>query len=228
MTPTAARRLLLPQRGAVENARDAVRLHSVAAAQRREVALLQAEADGTGSWTPLRPEDGVARHAVQFPHTDGELLALLTAFVVEGLGTGEVCLVIATPAHVVGLRHRLVLAGLGEEADDLLVELDAATTLRSLLRDGRPDAGLFDATVATAVRSARASGRGVRAFGEMVGLLYERGDLCGTLQLEQLWDGLQRRLGFPLLCAYPAGADDQSELRDLLCAEHSHLAGLGG
>lgn len=218
--PTALRRAVRPQQGAVENAADAVRLHAVAAGERREVVRLQARALGSRDWHVLAPRE--AGHAVHFAD-DAELGVRLAAFVTEGLTDDEVCVVVATPLHLAGLRHRLALAGLTDVARGLLVELDAETLLSRLLRDGRPDPDLFALSVAPLVRGTLESGRRMRAFGEMVGLLYEAGDRAGAVELEQLWDGLQRELGFPMLCAYPAAAGQDDLLREQLCRSHSHL-----
>lgn len=220
--PTALRRALRPQQGALENAADAVRLQAVEAAEREEAVRTQARALATTDWHALQPRE--VGHGVQFAD-DTELGVRLAAFVTEGLQEGEVCVVVATPLHLAGLRHRLALAGMTEAARELLVELDAATLLPRLLRDGRPDPDLFALSVAPLVRGTLQSGRRLRAFGEMVALLYDSGDRAGAVELEELWDGLQRELGFPLLCAYPAAAGEEDLLREQLCRTHSHLVG---
>jgi hypothetical protein len=43
----------------------------------------------------------------------------------------------------------------------------------------------------------------VRAFGEMVALLWERGDQAATVRLEHLWNDFCRMQTLLLLCAYP-------------------------
>lgn len=223
LRPTALRRALRPQRGALANAAEALALQAVAKAERREGALLQAQSLGTCDWAPLRRGPSTPSHGVQFAQGPAELVDRLAAFVVEGLLDGDVCLVIGTPSTRAGLRHRLALCGLA--GSDRVVEVDAATQLERLLREGRPDPALFTREIGTAVRARLQTGRGFRGFGEMVGLLYERGDLAGALELEQLWDGLQRELGFPLLCAYPSAAADEPGFRGQVCREHSHLVG---
>lgn len=225
LSRTTVRRLLRPQRGAVANARDAVALHCAAAADRRELARLHAEAAGTGSWLPLSSSTGEL-HAVHLATDDCDLVSVLASFVAEGLADGEVCLVVATATHRDGLATRLALAGLAEEARGLLVQLDADTVLQGLLRDGHLDPRRFDSTLGRAVRAAGGRGTGLRAFGEVVGLLYERGELVAALELERLWDGLQRDRSFALLCAYPAGLHGDESAQRQVGAAHSHVSRL--
>lgn len=43
----------------------------------------------------------------------------------------------------------------------------------------------------------------VRAFGEMVALLWAEGNHGGAIRLEELWNDLQNSHSFALFCAYP-------------------------
>jgi hypothetical protein len=99
-------------------------------------------------------------------------------------------------------------------AESRLTMLDARETLAEFMVDGHPDRQRFDATVGELVRRALGHGRGLCAFGEMVALLWEDGAPEAAIELERLWNGLQDRHDFSLLCAYPAwmvggGADPQ-------------------
>ena len=196
-------------RRALRNAEDALRRQRLASRRQQEALRIQEQGLGTGSWSTLRPF--VAAHGVHFAQ-DADLLARLSAYVAEGLLAGQTCVVAATAAHATGLRRRLELAGL--DPTGVLV-LDAADLLERLLVDGQPDGAAFETEVATVVRS---SAPRVRVFGELVGLLHDRGHTAGVLALERLWAGLQRELGFPLLCGYPASADSGP-----LRAAHTHL-----
>jgi hypothetical protein len=75
---------------------------------------------------------------------------------------------------------------------------------------------------------AQAGGRypRVRAFGEMVALLWTEGNEDAALQLEKLWNDLVQMYAFPLFCAYPlSGFSRAVHAKKLLkiCAEHSHV-----
>ena len=147
-------------------------------------------------------------HAVHFYDEDEVLIARLEQYGVEGARLGETIVVIATPVHRQMLRDRLA----AWQLEDAFLGLDAQDCLDRFMVDGLPDPHLFELTIGTLVRD-RAKG-GLRAFGEMVSLLWQAENIAGTLALEELWNGLQRSVDFPLLCAY-ASSD---------VAEHEHLA----
>ncbi|HXS67878.1 MAG TPA: PAS domain S-box protein, partial [Candidatus Polarisedimenticolia bacterium] len=68
--------------------------------------------------------------------------------------------------------------------------------------------------------------RKLRAFGEMVALLWAEGKGEAALQLEQLWNQLSRQYSFSLFCAYPMqgfGLASHSDAFDHICQAHSHV-----
>jgi hypothetical protein len=80
---------------------------------------------------------------------------------------------------------------------------DAEATLQRLSRGGSPVSALFDATVGEAVRALSGKGR-VRAYGEMVDMLAQRGDLNDAVTLEGFWNDLSERVPIFLMCGYSA------------------------
>ena len=68
--------------------------------------------------------------------------------------------------------------------------------------------------------------RRIRAFGEMVDLLCERGNPTGAARLEELWNRLARRRSFSLLCGYRIDVfdrDAQISVLPEICRSHSHV-----
>ena len=69
-------------------------------------------------------------------------------------------------------------------------------------------------------------GRGCRAYGEMVGILWKARQFAAAIRLEQLWSKLLEQASFSLYCAYQIdvfGRDqDLFNLDDVLCT-HTHL-----
>src|SRR5262249_9911455 len=66
----------------------------------------------------------------------------------------------------------------------------------------------------------------VRAFGEMVPLLWAEGRQDAALALEQLWNDLVARLPLSILCGYPltTPTDRGDDARVLeICGAHSHV-----
>jgi hypothetical protein len=157
---------------------------------------------------PFVSEICPCEHLLQFYDDEGACLDTLHRFVSGGLALGESVIVIATIEHLSALEARLgahlnlALA----RAQDRYIALDAAATLERFMVDGWPDEQRFRAVVASLLARAGLGNRRVRAFGEMVGLLWARGQRNATIRLEELWHDVYRAANFSLLCAYPQRA----------------------
>jgi hypothetical protein len=177
-------------------------------------------------WGEISPCD----HVVQIYEEDRVLLDALAGFIGGGLGTGDAAVVIATPSHLEGLGNRLRSQGLDLDTArccDQYIALDAEHTLSQFMRDGWPDEQLFKECVRDILHRARAHERRVRAFGEMVALLWAHGHTAATVRLEHLWQTLRQTEAFALLCAYPRTGFTQetsASLRDI-CEAHSKVVG---
>ena len=159
-------------------------------------------------------------HLVQFYSDEDELRDSVCRFLAGGFRRGETGVVIATPAHRAWL---LETAGFFGE----IRSFDAAETLKGFMVDGRPDPDCFDDVVGSVVRSMADQGGRARAFGEMVAILWDEGNVTGALELEELWNRLLDSVGFSLLCAYPTSilADDQGTPLAEVCSLHSEIVG---
>jgi DcmR-like sensory protein len=184
-----------------------------------------------GSCAELLDRLEAEEHVVQLYGDDDRLLTRNVArYLVEGLRRGDGLLVIATPEH----RGTLVRRLSGEPGyakavlESRLVFLDAEATLARFLVNGSPDRNLFGSVVGEALREvqSRAGHTGVRAYGEMVGLLWKSGERAAAIKLEKLWNELLDSSGACLFCAYPIdvfGSEfKQGTVDELLCA-HTHL-----
>ena len=70
------------------------------------------------------------------------------------------------------------------------------------------------------------AGRPLRIFGEMVDLLSRRGRVDEAIELEELWNDLQRTRSFSLLCGYRLDVFDsavQAGPLPSVCRVHSHV-----
>jgi PAS domain S-box-containing protein len=109
-----------------------------------------------------------------------------------------------------------------------MVLFDARETLDKFMRAGRPDANLFATHVGGIIDGrihARPESR-IRAYGEMVDLLWRDGNKDGAIELEELWNELGRSRPFSLLCAYVMDdfhtkSDGEPFLR--VCRAHGHV-----
>jgi hypothetical protein len=176
------------------------------------------------SWSELLDRAVPEEHVVQLYGADDQLLTRnVSRYFLEGLRHGDGLVMIATGDHadaIVRQLHEETSDASQALRDGRMVVLDARTTLDSLLVDGQPDQQRFRSVVdgvLQAVRAKAASGQ-VRAFGEMVGLLWVDGRQPEALLLEQYWNELLAGSAYSLFCAYPIDFFDSG----------SQAAGLGG
>src|SRR5262245_59884775 len=174
--------------------------------------LAKGEPMSTGRAPEAAPRVGrsgapdVGPHVVQFYERDAFLVLETARFIGAGLGAGEAAVLIATRPHLDRLEVTLAARGVRLDlvrAQGRYVELDAAETLAQILIDGAPDPVRFADVVGETIERAAERHARVRAFGEMVALLWAEGRQDAALALEQLWNDLVARLPLSLLCAYP-------------------------
>jgi KaiC/GvpD/RAD55 family RecA-like ATPase len=175
------------------------------------------------AWIEFLRGGATPQHAAQVYGEIDELGASVAGYLAAGFAVGEPAIVVATPEHWACFAEQL--AGCGWDADKvteagLLHVVDADSLLESFMLGTSPDPELFQLTVGALVESvaARFPDTTVRAFGEMVDLLCERGQPAAAASLEDLWNDLARRQRFSLLCGYGQGADHSE-----LCRSHSRV-----
>ena len=151
----------------------------------------------------------VGRHVVQFYGRDEELAERVTGYLLGALASTGVAIVIATPEHRLEFETRLGQAGVDLAAardDGSYLALDAAQTLSELMAADQLDGAAFDRVIGTVIAAAGAGGRPVRAFGEMVALLWDDGLVNDAVQLEAMWEELGGKHPFFLFCGYRTDA----------------------
>jgi signal transduction histidine kinase len=173
-------------------------------------------------------EPAARSHIVQFYEEASFLYETVARFFGAGLAAGDRLLMIGTPRHSQG-----IIAALGEAvATDArrsgqLTVVDARELLDSFLVGGMPDPALFRAALERLLRVTQCyPGGRLRAFGEMVHLLWSDGHGSAALRLEELWNGAAQVHEFSLLCAY--GFSSFREQRDgarfeRVCHLHTHV-----
>jgi signal transduction histidine kinase len=150
-------------------------------------------------------------HIVRYYEDDAALVDEIGHYVATGLAVGEPAVVIATPTHRDGFERRLKVRGINvaeARRAGRYMPLDAAETLARITTDGWPDPVRFGEVVggALALLATAGSAGQVRAFGEMVALLWADGRRDAAIRLEELWNELGRSHKFSLVCAYPLAA----------------------
>jgi hypothetical protein len=180
-------------------------------------------------------------HAVQFYDDEPFLLETVGFFMRAGLAAGELGLIIATPAHTEGILSQLG-QDVGERAlaGGALLLVDADAMLARFMRGDEPDESSFEAAIERVFESlfdglpagerasdpAPARRTRVRAFGEMVDLLWKRGNPAAALTLEEYWNRAAARHDLVLLCGYGMRnfykADDTAPFGEV-CRLHTHV-----
>jgi hypothetical protein len=177
------------------------------------------------------PAAGHDDHVVTFYADHRDLTETVGEFLREALRTGGVAVVLATPAHRRAIQAWMERTGVdvaAAEADGCYVELDAAGTLAEFMVNGWPDPAAFWQVISPVIQHASQKAAPVRAFGEMVALLWESGQVEAAIDTEALWNEMASRYCFGLLCAYPAKPISDPELSDALtqvCQAHTSTAG---
>ncbi|MDX6401171.1 MAG: hypothetical protein QOF27_1777, partial [Gaiellaceae bacterium] len=183
------------------------------------------------AWTEFLRGGHPCDHAVQVYAEAEELAGSVASYLAAGFAVGEPAVVVATDEHWALFAEGLAQLGWDAgslEREGLLALADAEATLASFMVGDGPAGGLFEQVVGGLLDRVQAQfpDRTIRAFGEMVDLLCERGQLAGAVALEELWNGLARSRRFALLCGYRLDVFDRSSQTGALphvCRVHSHV-----
>lgn len=145
-------------------------------------------------------------HFVLFFNSEASAHKRVYGYVRSALRDGLPALVIGKPALLEHIRdslhsERAADARYGPDGGTLVL-MDAQRTLDSLCVAGKPDPLLFEHVVGSALRNLASNGRAVAAYGEMVGVLCERGRYEDAIALERLWNSLLEEVDASLVCGY--------------------------
>ncbi len=175
-------------------------------------------------WGEIAPCD----HVVQIYEDDAVFLDALAGFVGGGINSGECVIVIATANHLKSLKNRLADYGIKVETliqDDRYIPLEAEETLSKFMVNDWPDEELFNKTVSSLINRGACKERRIRAFGEMVAILWAQGFCGATVHLEHLWNKFCEKHHFSLFCAYPKTGftKDITESIHTICGCHTKM-----
>ena len=181
------------------------------------------------SATTVNSCDDEPPHIVQFYESEDLLESAVVEFLADGLAADAPTVVIATEAHRQSFIAQLTTRGFDPGrriAAGLLVMHDAQETLDQFMVGASPDWQRFTRTVGPVIERARAQGGGqeIRAYGEMVDLLWRGGNRSAAVALEEMWNELRNLRSFSLLCSYVVSSfyKESSGLQDI-CRTHTHV-----
>ncbi|MFP2925382.1 ATP-binding protein [Pyxidicoccus sp. 3LG] len=177
------------------------------------------------------PQRAADSHVVQFYEDPAFLSDVVVRFLEAGFQVGEPAVVIATEAHRASFAQCLKVNGFDVEgacATGRLVLLDARETLTRFMVGGLPDWSRFQRVIGEVLeRSHRsAGGARVRAYGEMVDLLWKERNPQAALLLEEQWNDIGKEHPFSLLCAYEMGnfrTQEDAQAFQAVCSSHTHV-----
>ncbi len=183
--------------------------------------------DANAFWNDVAPND----HVIQIYDDDTAMLEMLTGYALDGFYVGDSVIVLATAGHLSALNKKLTARGANLHpliADGRYIPLNAEDVLTKFMVNGSPHEQYFIETLTPIIQRARKNAKKVRAFGEMVVVLWARGHRSATIQLEHIWNKVCREENICLLCAYPKKSFDNDASAAIMhiCEAHSKQVGI--
>jgi hypothetical protein len=187
--------------------------------------------DSHESWDGLLASAGPRDHIVQLYQDEQFLNRAVCRFAAAAIANGEGIILVPTAAHWDAFRPRLEQEGVDIQAvqdSGQLTVVDADELLPQFMRDAMPDAPVFLGLAANVIAQVRGGGRypKVRWWGEMVNVLWERGDVAASMELEDQFDRLAQEHEIAIFCSFVMdnfNGEVHSRMLPRLGQNHSHL-----
>ena len=164
-------------------------------------------------------------HVVHTYQDAAQLAAVAGEYLLTGLQGGEAAIIIARPAHVDLLKKKLD----GRFAPGQLAIFDAQQTLARFMAGDMPQWQPFHQLIGGVIAQMRLQYSHVRAYGEMVDILWHQGNSAAAIRLEEYWNELGRLQTFSLFCAYALDHLDMRAYAGLhsICKTHTQFIPAG-
>jgi hypothetical protein len=144
-------------------------------------------------------------HPCSFYSDDSVLASTVATFLAPAFAERQALIAIGTPEHLAAIEDRLRSTGHdidGARASGQYASMDAEWALQQLTVHGMPTAERFNAIVGPHIKRAADEYGSVRAFGEIVSLLWRDGKRQAALRLEELWNEALGYHPLALVCGY--------------------------
>ena len=182
-------------------------------------------------WDPVLTHAQPQEHIVQLYQDEDFLNRAVCRFAGAALANGEGVILVPTIAHWKSFRPRLEAEGVDVKAAQergQLTVVDAEELLPRFMRNKMPDSPMFLGLAADVVARARGGGSysKVRWWGEMVNVLWERGDAAASMNLEDLFDQLAHKHDIAIFCSFLMdnfNGEVHTHMLPRLGENHSHL-----
>jgi hypothetical protein len=183
------------------------------------------------SWDRLVENAGPCDHIVQLYQDEDFLSRAVCRFAGGALANGEGIILVPTLTHWNAIRPRLEAEGVDVKAArerGQLTVVDADECLPRFMRNSMPDSSIFLGLAADVIGQARAGVRyeKVRWWGEMVNVLWERGDAAASMNLEDQFDQLAKKHDIAIFCSFLMdnfNGEVHTHMLPRLGTNHSHL-----
>jgi hypothetical protein len=183
------------------------------------------------SWSGLLASAGPRDHIVQLYQDQEFLNRAVCRFAAAAMANGEGVILVPTEAHWEAFRPRLEAEGVdikAAQASGQLSVVDADELLPQFMRDSMPDAPVFLGLAADVIARARFGDRypKVRWWGEMVNVLWERGDVAASMALEDQFHHLAQEHEIAIFCSFVMdnfNGEVHTRMLPRLGQNHTHL-----
>jgi hypothetical protein len=170
-------------------------------------------------------------HIVQLYQDQDFLNRAVCRFAASALANGEGLILVPTVAHWNAFRPRLEAEGVNvkdAEAQGQLTIVDADALLPRFMQKAMPDGPMFLGLAGEIIARTRGAGRfpKVRWWGEMVNILWERGDVAASMNLEDLFDQVSHSQDIAIFCSFLMdnfNGEVHTHMLPRLGENHSHL-----
>ena len=182
-------------------------------------------------WDRLLADAGPCDHVVQLYQDEDFLSRAVCRFAGGALANGEGIILVPTLTHWNAIRPRLEAEGVDVKAArerGQLTVVDADECLPRFMRNSMPDSSIFLGLAADVIGQARAGVRyeKVRWWGEMVNVLWERGNAAASMNLEDQFDQLAQKHDIAIFCSFLMdnfNGEVHTHMLPRLGTNHSHL-----
>ena len=200
--------------------------------------LLEPERDGQKiaedtckHWHDVLAHAAPREHVVQLYQDQDFLNRAVCRFAGAALANGEGVILVPTTAHWNAFRPRLEAEGVDVKTAldrGQLNVVDADELLPRFMRHTMPEAPVFLGLAGEIIARTRSAGRfpKVRWWGEMVNVLWERGDVAASMNLEDLFDRVAHEQDIAIFCSFVMDNFDgeiHTHMLPRLGENHSHL-----
>jgi hypothetical protein len=183
-------------------------------------------------WDDILAHAAPRDHVVQLYQDQDFLNRAVCRFAGAALANGEGLILVPTTEHWNAFRPRLEAEGVdvkAAQARGQLTVVDANEALPRFMGRTLPDAPVFLGLAGEIISRTRAAGScypKVRWWGEMVNVLWERGDVAASMNLEDLFDRVAREQDIAIFCSFVMDnfdGDIHTHMLPRLGESHSHL-----